>query len=256
VIYNGSGVPMQLTDSDIATLNCPHLTGTFRSFNASQTLTETLSIGAFWTGADASQPWENATYSPFSPGNYTIVAFDPWGQLAEFNFTVISGTASSTSTGTSSTVSTQNTTIITTAVDLGAAPNVQILNSSITAASSSTVTVLFNVSSSAQGTFYVTIATAGTQVLGLSFVQSWNPPPLPAGVSVSFGGLSVANGGTVTKGGDNATIQGVDHFLVPVTITLSDVPSGALKLEIIVFETQGSPPTSIGAIQTFQVTVS
>ena len=88
VIYNGAGVPVQLTDSAIATLSCLHETGDSLSFNAFQTITEDLSIGGVWTSTDVDQPWINATYSQFSPGNYFVVAFDAWGQLAELNFSV------------------------------------------------------------------------------------------------------------------------------------------------------------------------
>jgi hypothetical protein len=89
VIYNGAGVPVQLTDSAIATVSCLHGTGYSLSFNASETITEDLSIGGVWTSTDANQPWINATYSHFSPGSYAVVAFDAWGQLAELNFSVV-----------------------------------------------------------------------------------------------------------------------------------------------------------------------
>ena len=79
VVYNGAGVPVQLTDSAIATVSCLHGTGDSLTLNASQTATEVLSIGGVWTSTDANQPWINATYSHFSPGNYTVVAFDAVG---------------------------------------------------------------------------------------------------------------------------------------------------------------------------------
>jgi hypothetical protein len=88
VVYDGAGVPVQLTDSAIATISCLHAAGYSLSFNASKTITEVLSIGGVWTTTDVNQPWINATYSDFSPGNYTVIAFDPWGQLAELNFSV------------------------------------------------------------------------------------------------------------------------------------------------------------------------
>jgi hypothetical protein len=89
VVYNGAGVPVQLTDSAIATVSCLHGTGNSLTLNASQTTTEVLSIGGVWTSTDANQPWINATYSHFSPGNYTVVAFDAWGQLAKLTFSVV-----------------------------------------------------------------------------------------------------------------------------------------------------------------------
>jgi YVTN family beta-propeller protein len=90
-IYNGSGAPVQLNDSppNISAL-CVYLPSEFYfSFNASETDTKTMTIGGFYTNTDASEPWLNATYSAFTPGNYTIVAFDPWEQLTELNFTVL-----------------------------------------------------------------------------------------------------------------------------------------------------------------------
>jgi hypothetical protein len=86
-IYNESGAPVQLNGSPPSISYCPALPN-YHSFNASQTITETLSIGGSWTSSNSSEPWINAAYSQFSPGNYTVVAFDPWGQLAELNFQV------------------------------------------------------------------------------------------------------------------------------------------------------------------------
>jgi hypothetical protein len=88
-VFNSTGAAMQLSDSPLAVLNCISTLGqNYHPFNASQTLTDSISIGGFWTGHDASEPWINATYTQFSPGSYTIVAFDPWGQMTELTFTV------------------------------------------------------------------------------------------------------------------------------------------------------------------------
>jgi hypothetical protein len=91
-VYNGSGAPVQLNDSPIPIVSCLSSPGqSYHPFDASQTITEDLSIGGQWMSTDASQPWVNGTYSQFGPGNYTVVAFDPWQQLVERNFTVLSG---------------------------------------------------------------------------------------------------------------------------------------------------------------------
>ena len=88
-VYNGSGAPVQLNDSPVPIVSCiTSLSQTYHPFNASQTITETISIAGYYTSTDASEPWVNATHSPLSPGNYTLVAFDPWGQLTELGFTV------------------------------------------------------------------------------------------------------------------------------------------------------------------------
>ena len=96
-IYNSSGAYLQLNDAPPNALACVTRTtasggpDTSYSFNSSQSVTKVLSIGGHWTSKDASEPWINATYSQFSPGNYTVVAFDGWQQFVELSFTV-SGT--------------------------------------------------------------------------------------------------------------------------------------------------------------------
>lgn len=89
VLYNGSGSPMHLSNSPPSILDCISSLGQFsHPFEASQTISETLSIGGYWTSPNGNEPWVNATYSQFSPSHYTVVAFDPWGQFTELNFTV------------------------------------------------------------------------------------------------------------------------------------------------------------------------
>jgi hypothetical protein len=90
-LLNASGDPMQLSDAPPNTLACLSSPSTSYSFGPSQTVSEQFSVGGYWTSVDHSQPWINATYSEFSPGSYTIVAFDAWGQLAELDFTVSPG---------------------------------------------------------------------------------------------------------------------------------------------------------------------
>ena len=87
-IDNGSGSPMQLSDSHLIPPSCFAFDLPYYHFGPFQTVAETISVGGYWTSPDANEPWVNATYSQFGPGNYTVVAFDLWGQLASLNFTV------------------------------------------------------------------------------------------------------------------------------------------------------------------------
>ena len=90
VIYNQSGIPMQLNDAAPAILNCiSSIKSNQHLFSPSQVVTESISVGGFWKSPNANEPWLNAAHSRFSPGTYTVVAFDPWNQLTEVNFTVI-----------------------------------------------------------------------------------------------------------------------------------------------------------------------
>lgn len=89
VIYNGSDYPIQLSDSPPSLVSCLNVPSNhYHSFNSSQTISQSLSVGGYWTSSDVSQPWINATYHQFSPGNYTAVAFDPWGQMTQLSFTI------------------------------------------------------------------------------------------------------------------------------------------------------------------------
>jgi hypothetical protein len=56
--------------------------------DAYQTVTGSFSIGGYWSIPNINQSLVNYSYHPFGPGQYTVVAFDAWGQLAELNFTV------------------------------------------------------------------------------------------------------------------------------------------------------------------------
>jgi hypothetical protein len=91
MIDNGSGTPLQLSDTNLQTFpDCIAVPGQgYYILGPSQTLTETLSVSGYWTSPDANEPWINSTHSQFSPGNYTVIAFDEWGQLAPtLNFVV------------------------------------------------------------------------------------------------------------------------------------------------------------------------
>jgi hypothetical protein len=86
-LIDASGDPMQLTDLPPSALACVSGPPKF-SFGPLQTVSDTLSVGGYWTSPDTDQPWINATYHPLPAGVYTIVAFDPWDQLTQFSFSV------------------------------------------------------------------------------------------------------------------------------------------------------------------------
>jgi len=94
-IYNQSGSPQLLNDLPpwYWEASCPAATGGTSQYNYNwfapfQTKSVSISVGGFWHSPNTTEPWANATYGKFAPGNYTITAFDAWGQMAELNFTV------------------------------------------------------------------------------------------------------------------------------------------------------------------------
>jgi hypothetical protein len=87
-LLNASGEPMQLNDNSPLT-TCDSVSGLSAGFNPSQTFSDNVSFGGYWTSPNPSKPWANATYSRLTAGNYTLVAFDPWGQLAELSLTLL-----------------------------------------------------------------------------------------------------------------------------------------------------------------------
>lgn len=93
-IYNMSGSPQVLTDAppNLFISSCPAATPGMCQcywFAPFETKTETIIVGGVWHSPVANEPWVNATYANFTPGSYTVIAFDWWGQTAEQNFTVI-----------------------------------------------------------------------------------------------------------------------------------------------------------------------
>jgi hypothetical protein len=88
VVYNESGSPLLLSDAAPSALACVSNAKNYYEFSAFQTLSENISVGGYWTSPNPSDPWTNATYHQFSPGVYTVVAFDPWEGMIELNFTV------------------------------------------------------------------------------------------------------------------------------------------------------------------------
>jgi len=104
-VLNASGYPMQLNDEPPSVSSCLS-SGPPKSysFTASETVSSEISIGGYWTSHDTNEPWVNATYHQFSAGSYTLLAFDPWGQTVELNFSVdlrdaTTGTTSSSCSG-------------------------------------------------------------------------------------------------------------------------------------------------------------
>jgi hypothetical protein len=89
MVLNASGHPMQLNDEPPIVVSCLS-SGPPKSysFTASQAISSEISVGGYWTSPDANEPWVNATYHQFPPGGYTLLAFDPWGQTVEVNFSV------------------------------------------------------------------------------------------------------------------------------------------------------------------------
>ncbi len=90
LLLNSSGYAMQVNDINGTNTVCSTSNPSSQSyqFGASQIITETFSIGGYWTSPDTSEPWINATYHQLTPGNYTVVAFNPWDELLKFNFAV------------------------------------------------------------------------------------------------------------------------------------------------------------------------
>jgi hypothetical protein len=87
--YNSSDAPQQLND-DAPNLACgvSGLAGFMHQFFPYQTINQTLTLGGYYHSSDASEPWLNATYVQFTPGQqYAVAAFDGWGQLLTLNFT-------------------------------------------------------------------------------------------------------------------------------------------------------------------------
>jgi hypothetical protein len=88
VIYNQSKI-QQLNNVAPSTIICVSSGNqNYHQFSPSQTINESFTVGGSWKSTDLNEPWINATYSQFTPGNYTIVALDPWNQSAKMNFTV------------------------------------------------------------------------------------------------------------------------------------------------------------------------
>ena len=87
-IYNQSGDPLQLNDSPPSLLTCVSSGSDFHVFNPSQVVSESFSVGGYWKGSNPNEPWVNATFTRLGKGTYTAIAFDPWSQVAELNFTV------------------------------------------------------------------------------------------------------------------------------------------------------------------------
>ncbi len=88
MIRDGSGAYLQLSVEPSLTwcgsLSC----GMPFSLNASEVRSLSFSVGGFWTFTNSSAPLENSLYSPFSPGQYSVIAYAAWVQPITLNFTV------------------------------------------------------------------------------------------------------------------------------------------------------------------------
>jgi hypothetical protein len=90
-VYNSSSAPQQLN------VNPPNLAcqlsgpaDSWHQFSPLQTISQSFNFGGFYTSSDGSEPWINATYFEFVPGQqYEVFAFDGWGQLLTMSFSVI-----------------------------------------------------------------------------------------------------------------------------------------------------------------------
>lgn len=90
-VYNSSSAPQQL-NIDAPNLAC-QVSGPadiWHQFSPLQTVSQSFNFGGFYTSSVSSEPWINATYYEFVPGqHYEVFAFDAWGQLLTLSFSVI-----------------------------------------------------------------------------------------------------------------------------------------------------------------------
>lgn len=89
-VYNSSAVLQQL-NVDAPNLACG-ISGPadiWHQFSPLQTSSQSFNFGGFYTSSHRSEPWINATYFEFVPGQqYEVFAFDGWGQLLTLSFLV------------------------------------------------------------------------------------------------------------------------------------------------------------------------
>jgi hypothetical protein len=64
-------------------------------FTSLQRITQTITLGGVFRVSDPSQPWINATLVPLAPGQYSVVAIDPWSQSLTLDFIVTASSDSS-----------------------------------------------------------------------------------------------------------------------------------------------------------------
>lgn len=94
LVYNAtSGKLLQLNTYDPSSLTCAASPASavpaYFHFTANQNLTGFFSVGGYYTSINLNEPWLNATYHALPPGRYNTVAFNPWKQMVELNFTVV-----------------------------------------------------------------------------------------------------------------------------------------------------------------------
>ena len=90
VVYNESGLPVQLNDAIPHVYVCGELSSGLPpiQFATYQTISQSISLGGYWHSSNATAPWEDATYGRFAAGQYTVIMFDRWTQPIMLNFTV------------------------------------------------------------------------------------------------------------------------------------------------------------------------
>lgn len=91
-LYNSTSAPLQLNTQAPSSLGCG-ISGpseSWHQFAPLQTSSQSFKVGGYYTSSDRGQPWINATYFEFFPGQqYEVFAFDGWGQLLTLSFLVV-----------------------------------------------------------------------------------------------------------------------------------------------------------------------
>jgi len=143
------------------------------------------------------------------------------------------------------------------------AATVQLLNSSVSTATSSMVRLVFNITSAGVGKFYIAVVSGTTSILSPDEINSGASSYLTAGFGSTLSLISQSGGvGVSSQQFSNVLIvNGSSHVLVADELTLSNVPFGTVPLRVVVFQDQSSPnvggitPISIGTVETFQLSV-
>ena len=87
-IYNSSSTPQQLNTDAPNNACCISGPSASYQFSALQTVAQTVSLGGYYHSSNPSEPWIDATYVAFAPGQYTVTAVDGWSQMLTLSFTV------------------------------------------------------------------------------------------------------------------------------------------------------------------------
>jgi hypothetical protein len=120
------------------------------------------------------------------------------------------------------------------------------------ASANSIVPISFNVSSPANGTFYVSVLSNTTKILSQLDFSHLSAPLLPTGFSVTYdlvagGNINVSQTGFFTVR-DSKAIEGT------ATLTLNNVAPGTYSFQIVVFQVGvGNPGSGTSAQFNLQV---